>query len=242
MAEFSDPILITGVGRRLGKQLAESYAARGARVIGTYRTERPELEALARQGIDLYPCDFEIQADIQALIESICTGYHGLRALIHNASLWLPETAAEHPAQLMQRMLQVHVNAPYQLNLALAPLLGSARDEFADIVHVGDYVSGRGSRKHIAYAASKAAQDNLTLSFASRLAPGIKVNSIAPALVLFNDGDDPAYRSRARAKSLLQREGGFEAFRASVDYLLTSRYITGRILPLDGGRHLQQAG
>jgi dihydromonapterin reductase/dihydrofolate reductase len=137
--------------------------------------------------------------------------------------------------------MNVHVTAPYYLNLALAPLLQASEHEFADIIHIGDYVSSCGSRKHIAYAASKAAQDNLTLSFSARLGPKVKVNSIAPALVLFNDGDTEEYRRSALEKSLMQREGGFEEFQHAVDYLLASRYVTGRILPMDGGRHLKRA-
>ena len=109
----------------------------------------------------------------------------------------------------------------------------------ADIIHVGDYVSSRGSKKHIAYAASKAAQDNLTLSFAAKLGPKVKVNSLAPALLKFNEDDDPAYRERALSKNLIPREGGFEELQHAVDYLFSSRYVTGRVLPLDGGRHLR---
>jgi dihydromonapterin reductase/dihydrofolate reductase len=130
------------------------------------------------------------------------------------------------------------VDAPYRINLALAPLLESWQPGPADIIHMGDYVSGRGSRKHIAYAASKAAQDNLTLSFAAALAPRVKVNSIAPALVLFNEGDDEAYREKALAKSLMRREGGLEEMQRHVDFLLASDYVTGRVLHMDGGRHL----
>ena len=52
----------------------------------------------------------------------------------------------------------------------------------SDIIHITDYVVERGSDKHIAYAASKAALDNMTRSFARKLAPEIKVNAIAPSL------------------------------------------------------------
>jgi dihydromonapterin reductase/dihydrofolate reductase len=54
----------------------------------------------------------------------------------------------------------------------------------------------RGSDKHIAYAASKAALDNMTRSFARKLAPEVKVNAIAPAMILFNESDDAEYASR----------------------------------------------
>lgn len=86
------------------------------------------------------------------------------------------------------------------MNLALAPLLETDEIGSRDIIHISDYVAQKGSKKHIAYAASKAALDNLTLSFAAKLAPGVKVNGIAPALMLFNEQDDSAYRQKALAK------------------------------------------
>ena len=66
-----------------------------------------------------------------------------------------------------------------------------------------------------------------------------KVNSLAPALVLFNEDDDDEYRRKALGKSLMQREAGIEEFQHAVDYLLGSGYVTGRVLPMDGGRHLR---
>lgn len=239
----NDPILITGVGRRAGLHLARNFLRRGRRVVGTYRTERPALDELRAAGADLHGCDFYDDGAIGALATALQGRYPALRAIIHNASDWLPDDGALPAAEVMRRMLQVHVSAPYQLNLALTPLLQACASkqsmEQADIVHIGDYVSGRGSSRHSAYAASKAAQDNLTLSFAARLAPKVKVNSIAPALLLFHDDDVEEYRAKARAKSLLQREGGLDELQRAVDYLLDSRYVTGRILHLDGGRHLQ---
>lgn len=237
----SEAILITGVAKRIGLHLAQTFLQRGIPVIGTYRRERPALENLARQGAELHCSDFYDEAEPEALARAITNRHASLRAIIHNASDWLAESADLSPGEIFWRMMQVHVNAPYQLNLALAPLLMARSQLHADIIHVGDYVSSRGSSKHIAYAASKAAQDNLTLSFSARLAPKVKVNSIAPALVIFNDGDDENYRREARNKNLMQREGGLDELQHAVDYLLDSSYITGRVLPLDGGRHLRVA-
>lgn len=234
-----EPILITGVGKRIGLHLALTFLGRGIPVIGTFRTDRDSLDDLRAQGADLHCCDFLDEPQIDLLIRRINDSNSGLRAIIHNASDWMPDSAGPPPGDIMRRMMQVHVNAPYQLNLGLTPLLQAACAAQADIIHVGDYVSGRGSRKHIAYAASKAAQDNLTLSFAALLAPEVKVNSIAPALVLFNGTDDDAYREKALKKSLLPREGGLDEFQRAVDYLLESQYVTGRIHHLDGGRHLK---
>ena len=233
-----EPILITGVGRRLGLDLALNFLNRGSQVIGTYRSERPALAELRHRGAGLYRCDFDDEAQLQAFIEAVKDRHARLRALIHNASEWLPDDHGLPAAEILRRMMQIHVAVPYQLNLSLAPLLEASESPHSDIIHVGDYVSSRGSRKHIAYAASKAAQDNLTLSFAAKLAPKVKVNSIAPALMLFNEDDDEDYREKALGKSLMRREGGFSEFQHAVDYLLGSDYVTGRVLALDGGRHL----
>jgi len=166
-----------------------------------------------------------------------------LRALVHNASQWLPESDTEEPGRVLERMLNVHLRAPYLLNLACGDLLRRHGEQhgYADIIHMSDYVAGTGSSKHIAYAASKAALDNLTLSFASKYAPLVKVNSIAPALLMFNPEDDEAYRQKARNKSLLGIVPGEEEGVNALSYLLQSRYLTGKTIALDGGRHLARA-
>jgi dihydromonapterin reductase/dihydrofolate reductase len=233
-----EPILITGIGKRVGLHLARTFLDRGLPVIGTYRSEREGVKELREAGAELHQCDFSDEAQLESLQASIRAQHKSLRAIIHNASEWLPERAEVPLSEVMQRMMQVHVSAPYQLNHGLEDLLLASQHPHADIIHVGDYVSSRGSKKHIAYAASKAAQDNMTLSFSAKLAPKVKVNSVAPALVLFNEHDDEAYREKTLQKSLMQREGGLDEFQHAIDYLLSSSYVTGRILPMDGGRHL----
>ena len=234
-----DAILVTGAAQRLGLHLAETFHARGHAVIGTYRTEHPAVERLRAAGLDMIACDFDQPSQVDRLMADVRSRCASLRAVIHNASAWLPDDAGLPHGDVLERMMRVHVTAPYRLNFALAPLLEAGSAPHADIIHVGDYVSGRGSRKHVAYAASKAAQDNLTLSFAAKWAPRIKVNSIAPALILFNEDDDEAYRAKAVKKNLMGRAGGAAEFLRAVDYLLESRFVTGRVLPVDGGRHLQ---
>jgi dihydromonapterin reductase/dihydrofolate reductase len=234
----TDPILITGVGRRAGFHVARVFLLRGMPVIGTYRTWYPSLEELERRGASLYHCDFDKQDEVELLINEIRSRQQRLRGIIHNASQWLRDDDGVPFGEVIEKMMRVHANVPYQLNHELAPLLQACEDEHADIIHIGDYVSSHGSRKHIAYAASKAAQDNLTLSFAARLAPKVKVNSLAPALLRFNDDDDQDYRKKVVEKSPMRREGGWDELQRAIDYLFASRYVTGRVLPLDGGRHL----
>jgi dihydromonapterin reductase/dihydrofolate reductase len=231
--------LITGVGRRAGLHLARAFLERGQPVVGTYRTRRPALDELEALGAQLHRCDFHARDDVERVIEKIRSDHADLRGIIHNASQWMSDSADVPAHVVVETMMRVHVGVPYELNHALAPLLLACKAPHADIIHVGDYVSGRGSTRHMAYAASKAAQDNLTLSFAAKLAPKVKVNTIAPALLMFNESDPPDYREKALAKSLMQREGGLGELLRTVDYLFDSAFVTGRILPLDGGRHLR---
>jgi dihydromonapterin reductase/dihydrofolate reductase len=78
----------------------------------------------------------------------------------------------------------------------------------------------------------------MTLSFARLLAPRVKVNALAPSLIMFNQGDSQAYREKTLKKSLMGIEPGAEVAVATLQFLLDNPYITGRTLPLDGGRHL----
>ena len=232
--------MITGVGKRVGLHLAQNFLIRGIPVIGTYRTQRDSIQELVNNGAKMYHCDFHDELEIQNFTRSITQGHQGLRAIIHNASEWIPDDHKDlTPSEIMHRMIQVHASAPYEINLKLQDMLLQSAHKLTDIIHIGDYISSRGSQKHIAYAASKAAQDNLTLSFAAKLAPKVKVNSIAPALVLFNEDDDEIYKEKTLKKSLMQREAGLDEILHAVDYLMQSQYVTGRILPVDGGRHLK---
>lgn len=233
------PILITGVGKRLGLALAQHFLIQDIPVIGTYRTHYPVLSDLKFAGAELHQCDFYDQASVNAFIDNVKAKHGSLKAIIHNASDWIPESKDMDPAVIMSKMMQVHVNVPYQINLALKNLLLSCPENLKDIIHFTDFVADKGSKKHIAYAASKAALANMTLSFAASFAPDIKVNSIAPALVLFNESDNDEYKEKAVKKALIEKEGGLQEVISTVDYLLSSTYITGRTLHLDGGRHLK---
>ena len=124
---------------------------------------------------------------------------------MHNASDWLREEPG-HEAEAFTRMVNVHMLAPYLINLHCRPLL--ERSTPADIVHITDDVARRGSANRVAYCASKAGLENLTLSFAAQFAPRIKVNAIAPALVMFQEHDDATYREKTLAKSALGIEPG----------------------------------
>jgi dihydromonapterin reductase/dihydrofolate reductase len=209
----------------------------------TYRKYRPLLDELRSSGIGTIYADFSAREGALQLARELRHRFVSIRAIIHNASEWIPEGARDRDDSIMRSMLEVHVMAPYLVNQECGDLLVryGRQNGYADIIHMSDYVATTGSRKHIAYAASKAALDNLTLSYASKLAPWVKVNSIAPALLMFNSGDGADYRETARKKSLLGIVPGESEGVSAIQYLLESRYLTGKTIALDGGRHLARA-
>lgn len=233
------PVLITGGGRRIGLALAHHFLNQQQPVIVSYRTRYDAIGVLESAGAVCIEADFSTDEGILAFAATVKAQTTGLRAVVHNASAWLPESSQHSLSDVMQQMMQIHVNAPYLLNHALEPLLRGHGHAAADIIHFTDYVVERGSDKHIAYAASKAALDNMTRSFARKFAPEVKVNAIAPALILFNEHDDEQYRQQALNKSLMKIEPGEKEIIDLVDYLLTSCYVTGRSFGVDGGRPLR---
>ena len=235
MTQPAAPILITGASQRIGLHCAERLLDEGQPVIVSYRTPRPSLDRLRERGAVTLQADFSSAEGIHAFIAALKQQTQALRAIVHNASDWHVEAPGKE-AEVFQRMFEVHMLAPYLINIQCAELLRHGGP--ADIIHIGDDVTRVGSKKHIAYAASKAGLDNLTLSFAASLAPAIKVNGIAPALIQFNEGDDEAYRRKALAKSALGIEPGAEVIYQSLRYLLDNPYVTGTTLAVNGGRHL----
>ncbi|WP_226570190.1 dihydromonapterin reductase [Mangrovibacter yixingensis] len=234
------PILITGGARRIGLALAQHFVSHQQPVVISYRTHYPVITELEQAGVCCIAADFSTDDGVLHFANQIKEQYPGgLRAIIHNASQWIAEGGATSDADVMTAMLQIHVRTPYLLNQALASMLGTEETASGDIVHFTDYVVERGSDKHIAYAASKAALDNLTRSFARALAPRIKVNAIAPSLIMFNPEDDEHYRQKALDKSLMKVAPGEQEIIQLVDYLLGSQYATGRTFAVDGGRHLR---
>ncbi|TKI06562.1 dihydromonapterin reductase [Martelella alba] len=233
------PVLITGGARRIGLALAESLLRQRIPVIVSYRQYYPALDELARLGAQCVHADFSDNRGIYALADEVKNRTRKLRAIVHNASAWRAESPDVPPEETLAEMLQVHVNAPYLLNLSLEPLLRGQGHAAADIIHITDFAVDKGSKKHIAYAASKAALDNLTRSFARKMAPDVKVNAIAPALILFNEGDGEAYRRRVLDKTLMGIEPGEQEIVNLVHYLFQCRYMTGKTLSLDGGRCLR---
>ncbi|MFJ3525808.1 dihydromonapterin reductase [Pseudomonas sp. NPDC090203] len=236
MTSSPAPVLITGAGQRVGLHCAERLLADGQPVIFSYRTERPGVQRLRDLGAIAIQADFSSRESVMAFIARLKDTTDRLRAIVHNASEWLAETPGDQGDAFLS-MFNVHMLAPYLINLHCAELL--QRSTPADIIHISDDVTRKGSSKHLAYCATKAGMENLTLSFAAKFAPHIKVNGIAPAMLIFQPDDDAHYRAQTLAKSALGIEPGAEVIYQSLRYLLDSTYVTGTTMTVNGGRHVK---
>ncbi|MGE7991228.1 dihydromonapterin reductase [Pseudomonas sp. NPDC089554] len=226
---MNSPILITGASQRVGLALALALANAGHTVVSASRSIRPEA---AHPNIVQFQADLCLEDDRRALVEHLKQHYDGLRAIIHNASLWLDDNLCN-----LDTMFRLHVEAPYHLNLALGAQL--AKLDKADIIHICDETSSRGSKSHIGYAATKAALQNMVLSFAEKYAPKVRVNGILPGLLILKEDGDEAYRQQTLKKALLEFEPGAQPLIEAVMFLLDSQYSTGSQVVINGGRHLK---
>ncbi|MFD1259414.1 dihydromonapterin reductase [Entomomonas asaccharolytica] len=228
------PILITGAGQRIGFYCAMQWLEQGVPVIITYRQYRPSIDQLKNKGAITIQADFQNNESIMQFITQLKQTTTSLRAIIHNASTWSKDNGT---GKVFEELFTVHMQAPYLINLHCSELLKKSSQ--ADIIHITDDSVRKGSIDHIAYCASKAGLTNLTLSFAKQLAPHVKVNCIAPSLVMFNEHDTDSYKQQAINKSLLNIVPGEQEIFNAINYLLDSSNITGEILSINGGRHLK---
>lgn len=231
------PILITGVGRRLGAMLAAYYCQRGFAVIGTYRRTSAETDKLAALGVQLLQADLATADGVLALVKQVKLLTTQLRAVIHNASIWYKDKEMTEQPALLSATLALHVSSPFLLNQQLQPLL-LAYQGLRDVVFIGDASRLQGKADAALYIASKAAMESIMRSQAVAFAPHIKVNMLAPGLLAFHPQDQTDYRQQRLAQNLLGVEPGFQVAIDAIDYLLHSPYSTGSCLVVDGGAQL----
>jgi dihydromonapterin reductase/dihydrofolate reductase len=239
LSPLTDAVLITGAGRRVGLHLASRLMARGHAVIAHYRTATEDILRLERQGAVCVAADLAAEAGVRHLVAAVRDAASSLRAVVHNASSFAVTSAdPEEALRQLDLFYAVHMRAPFALNLALADLLARCGARHADIVHVTDIYADNPNPVFDAYCATKAGLQNLTLSFAKRLAPKIKVNAVQPGPILFKEWHGPEARARVLAETPLGEEGGVEAIGLAVEALLANHYQTGAVVAVDGGRRL----
>jgi NAD(P)-dependent dehydrogenase (short-subunit alcohol dehydrogenase family) len=182
-------ILVTGAGDGIGRTAAMTFAAHGATVILLGRTMSKleqvydAIEAAGHKQPAIYPMNLEgaTEKDYLDMCDTLNEEFGQLDGILHNASeLGDRTTIRDYTADTWKRLMQVNVNAPFMMTQALLPLL--EKPEHAAIVFTGSSVGRQGRAYWGAYAASKAAQENIMQTLADELegVTGIRANSINP--------------------------------------------------------------
>lgn len=247
MSDSEAPVvLVTGGGRRIGAAIARLQHAAGWRVLIHTHHSRAQGEALAavlnEQRADSAHClqaDLDDPAAITALAQAAQARWQRLDALVNNASSYYPTPLGQISAGQIDELYRSNLRAPLLLTQACAALFA----ERAAVVNIVDTQIPHPQSGYAAYFAAKSGLWTQTLALALELAPRVRVNGVAPGHMLWADsgGIDSAAQARELARIPLQRVGGAEEVARAVRFLLSddAAYITGAILPVDGGLRLK---
>ncbi len=238
--------VITGGTRGIGLMIAEAYVRAGVKVYVSSRKADVCAEvaaALSEHGECIgIPADLSTEAECRRLADEIASREDKLHILINNAGATWGAPLADHDDAAWDRVLNINVKGPFHLTRFLRPLLDAAatEDDPARVINVG---SIDGIQVPImetySYSTAKAGVHQLTRHLAKQLAPKITVNAIAPgpfeskmmAATLEAFGDSIA------ASAPMKRIGKPVDMAGIAVYLAgpASTYITGAIIPVDGG-------
>ena len=232
-------ILVTGAAKRIGAAIARSIASAGANVVVHYRSSQAEAEALAAELRAAGSDSFSIKADLalpetmDGFADDLLSRTGGrLDAIVNNASLYAA-TGADEAASCRA----IHVLSPLALIHRLARLPHPTTP--AAVVNILD--TRASDPAHAEYIAAKNELRRLTPELARRLAPGVRVNAVAPGAVLQEEGSPEAELDRLARFNPLQAHGSPDGLAQCVRFLLENDFITGEVIHYDGGYHVRDA-
>ena len=233
--------LVTGAGKRVGKEIALTLARRGCHIIVHYNKSRYEAELTVGeiQGLGVQAvavqAEFAQPEQVRALASQAVDLFGGVDVLVNSASIYGRKAFANLTEQDWDEHLSVNLKSVF----LLCKILGDwmlARSG-GKIINIADWAGIRPYRNYLPYCVSKAGVIALTHGLAKELAPKITVNAIAPGPVLPPDDFTEDDLAKVVAKTPLGRFGSPEDVASAVLFLLEgSDFITGAILPVDGGR------
>jgi pteridine reductase len=222
--------LVTGAGVRVGNAIARDLARHGWTVAAHYRTHRPRGFAAAFQA------DLALADGPASLAVAFRARFSRLDLLVNGAAAFETLRLEETDAAVFDAQMDLNARAPLLLVKALLPLLRRSQGSVVNVADVGGgLVAWHG---HAAYAASKAALVRLTECLALDLAPRVRVNAVAPGTVLWPERYPAALRRTLVARIPLSRAGDPSDVAAAVRFLADAPFVTGAVIPVDGGRHL----
>ena len=236
--------LVTGAAKRIGAEIARRLHSEGYNLALHYRSSRAEMDALvAALEADRADSVIALQADLAEfdrlpeLVAHTVGRWGRLDALVNNASAYYATPIGEATPDQWDELFASNARAPFFLAQAAAPHL--ARNGGA-IVNLIDIYAERPLRGHTVYCMAKAALAMATRSLALELGPEVRVNGVAPGNILWSENPVKAETlDTVRERTALQRQGQPDDIAEAVHWLLRGNaYVTGQILPVDGGRTL----
>lgn len=235
-------ILITGAAVRIGAALATACAYDGWELVLHYHRNAEKAENLARKlrqdgaRLTLLQADLSSESDVKNLIAAASKD-KPLTALINNASLFSYDDSASVSFDAINQHMMVNLAAPALLIRLFAEQCPPT--EIGAVVNMLDAKLFGLNPDYYSYTLSKSALLCLNKISAQAYAPHIRVNGIAPGITLPSGGQTEAEFKKSHQRNLLGRGADISEIVAAMRLLLASRSITGEVVVLDGGCHLQ---
>lgn len=234
--------LVTGGAVRVGKAIALALAEAGADVAFSYhasadaaRATAAEIEARGRRVLAVR-ADQSQAAEVAGLVAEAVAALGRLDVLVNSASLWRRTPWPALDGAAWDQLLAVNLKGPFFCAQAAAPHLAQHGD--GAIVNIVDLSVVHPFPNLMPHSAAKAGLWNMTQALAVELAPAVRVNAIAPGPILPPPGyTEQQIAARAR-RTLLGRWGAAQDVAQAAVFLAQAPYVTGVLLPVDGGEHL----
>jgi pteridine reductase len=235
--------LVTGAGRRLGREIAIALGARGMHVGVHYHASesdaRKSVQLIQEAGgeADIVRADLASPKSPPQIIEWVVSRFGALDILVNSAAVMERTPFGEVTADAWDAMFALNLRAPFLLSQAAAPRL---RERRGAIVNIADLAAFETWPGYIPHGISKAGIVYLTRALARTLAPDVRVNGIAPGVVLLPEGwSDDAARRLADTTPVGHNGSPLDVTRTLL-FLLESDYVTGETIIVDGGRHVRR--
>lgn len=236
--------LITGGGTGLGREVALLLAREGMRLALSYSRSQAEAEETVAEIQALggeakaFQADLAKTAEAEALVQEVANVFGRLDLLIHNAATtrFIPFSNLEAVDEAAwDELFAVNTRAAFFLARAAAPLL---RQSGAGQIITTSSIAGLGAvGSSLPYAVSKAALIHLTKCLAVALAPDVRVNTVAPGLLLTRwvAGFSEEHLETTSQKALLKKATDVEDTAAAFVMLAKNTSMTGQVIVVDAG-------
>lgn len=224
---------------RLGRAIATGLADAGADIVVHYRRSRAQAEEAVAElsdggvRVDLIQADLSDPGDADSLIDRAWDTAGPIDMLVNSASRFPSSRLESLDFKALTDIVALNAWAPFALTRSLA-----ARIDAGAVVNMLDTRIMGEDLPHAGYHVSKRMLADLTRMTALELAPGIRVNAVAPGYILPPPDQDRAYLERRAREVPLGRPGSPGDIAGAVVYLMSADYVTGQTIFVDGGQHL----